>query len=124
MVADNLVLQNQMMFGTAEVDAFAAGKNLMPAVLLVPLGQRGGHVHLLDNVPPSHPRVISAEGNLSLLRGVGDNALLCSAEIVVEQILEPHARHEQQVPAVAPSAQDVSHRPLTRDVAIVAPSCT
>src|SRR5579864_902802 len=98
MVADNLVLQNQMMFGTAEVDAFAAGKNLMPAVLLVPLGQRGGHVHLLDDVPPSHSSVVSAKGNLSLLRGVGNNALLGPAEIIVKQILEPHARHEQQVP--------------------------
>src|ERR1700756_1164100 len=123
MVADNLVFQNQMMFGTAKVDALAAGKNLMPPMLLIPLCQSGGHVHLLDDVPPAHPGVVSAKGNLSLLRSVGDNALLGPAEIVFEQILEPLARHEQQVPAVAPAAEDVSHRPLARDVAIIAPGC-
>src|SRR5246500_5967805 len=98
MVADNLVFQNQMMFGTVKVDAFSANKNLMPPMLLIPLCQRGGHVHLLDDVPPSHPGVVSAKGNLSLLRSVGDNALLGPAEILVEQILEPAVRGGHVVP--------------------------
>src|SRR5580658_8877195 len=108
-----------MMFRTAELHTLPAGENLMPAVFLVPLGQRGRHVHLLDDVPPTHPRVVSAEGYLTLLRGVRDNTLLRSPEIVVEQILEPHARHEQKVPAVTPAAQDVRHGPPARDVAVV-----
>src|ERR1700685_726086 len=112
-----------MMFRTAEFHALAPGENLMPAMLLVPLGQTRRHVHLLDDVPPTHPSVVGAEGDLTLLGGVRDNALLGPSEIVVEQILEPHARHKQQVPAVAPPAHDVSHGSLTRNIAVVASGC-
>src|SRR5271169_6244997 len=66
LVGDDLVLQDQMMLRTTELHALAAGKNLMPAVLLIPLGQRGGHVHLLDDVPPSHPGVVRAKRDLPL----------------------------------------------------------
>ena len=42
--------------------------------------------------------------------------LLPPAKIIVEEILEPHARHEQQVPAIAASVENVSHGPIARDV--------
>jgi hypothetical protein len=58
-------------------------------------------VHLLDDVAPAHARVVGAEADLAFLRGVGDDALLGAAEVVVEQILEPHAGDEEEVPAVA-----------------------
>ena len=76
-------------------------------MLLVPLGERGGHVHLLDDVAPADAGVVGAEGDLAFLRGVGNDALLGAAEIVVEQILEPHAGDEQEVPAVAAALLDV-----------------
>ena len=94
LVGDDLILQHQMMLRAAELHALAAGENLVAPVLLVPLGQRGGHVHFLDDVSPTHAGVVSAKGNLALLRGVRNDALLGPAKIVVEQILEPHARHE------------------------------
>src|SRR5580692_8627877 len=101
-----------MMLRAAELHALPAGENLMPAVLFVPLAQRGGHMHLLDDVPPTHPGVVSAKRNLTLLRRVGDDALLGPAEIVVEQILEPHARHEQQVPPILTAPEYVVHGPF------------
>ena len=92
-----------------EADLLAAGEDLVTAVLLVPLGERGGHVHLLDDVAPAHAGVVGAEGDLAFLRGVGDDALLGAAEIVIEQILEPHAGDEEEVPAVAAALLDVVH---------------
>src|SRR5438874_364733 len=79
----------------------------MPAVLFVPLGQRCRHVHLLDDVPPTHAGVVSAERDLTLLRGIWDDALLSTAEVVVEQILKPHSSNEQEVPAIAAALFDV-----------------
>src|SRR4028118_677900 len=72
----------------------------MPPVLFVPLGNRRVLVHLLDDVAPTYPRVIGAETDLALLRAVGDDAHLRAAEVVVEQVLEPHAGDEEEVPAV------------------------
>ena len=82
----------------------AAGEDLVAAVLLVPLGQRGGHVHLLNDVAPADAGVVGAEADLAFLRGVGNDALLGAAEVVVEQILEPHAGDEEEVPAVVRGA--------------------
>src|SRR5580700_6626522 len=101
-----------MMLRAAELHALPAGENLMPAVLFVPLAQRGGHMHLLDDVPPTHPGVVSAQITLNFLGGVGDDALLRPPKIVVEQKLEPHARPEQPVPAVALATENVVHGPL------------
>jgi len=58
-------------------------------------------MHVLDDLPPSHPGVVRAEGNLALLRGVRNDAHLSAPEVVVEQILEPHSRDEQEVPRIA-----------------------
>src|SRR5579864_4483526 len=85
----------------------AAGENLVLAVLVVPLGQRGGHMHLLDDVAPANPGVVRAEGDLAFLSGIRDDALLRAPEIVVEQVLEPHSRNKQEVPPVLPAFLDI-----------------
>src|SRR5437879_4795461 len=90
----------------------AARKNLVPPMLFIPLGQRSSHVHLLDDVPPSHARVVSAERNLPLLRRIRDNALLGSAEVVVKQILKPHSRNKQEVPPILPPLHHIIDSPV------------
>jgi formylmethanofuran dehydrogenase subunit A len=73
----------------------------MLAVFLVPLRDGRVLVHVLDDLAPADTRVVRAEGNFALLRGVRDDAHFGAAEIVVEQILEPHARDQQEVPRIA-----------------------
>ena len=90
-----------------ERHVLVAGEDLVAAVLLVPLGERGRHVHLLEDVPPADAGVVGAEGDLTLLRAVGDDAHLRAAEVVVEEILEPHAGDEQEVPAIGAPLLDV-----------------
>jgi hypothetical protein len=53
-------------------------ENLVEAVLLVPLGERGRHVHLLDDVAPADAGVIGAEGDLALVRGIAARGNRCS----------------------------------------------
>src|SRR5208337_4360890 len=81
---DDVVPQVKRVFQGRQLHALAAGEDLMPPVLLVPLGEGGGHVHLFDDIAPAHARVVGAEGNLAFLGGVGNDALLGAAEIVVE----------------------------------------
>src|SRR5690242_16858802 len=76
---DVFFVQHQTMFFTAQRNGFVARKDLMPAVLFVPLGERRGHVHLLDDVPPTHTGVVGAERNLAFLGGIRNNALLSAA---------------------------------------------
>jgi hypothetical protein len=45
-------------------------------------------------------RVVRAEGNFALLRGVGDDAHFGAAEVIVEEVLEPHAGDEEEVPRI------------------------
>ena len=89
------------------VDSLAACEDLVSAVLVVSLGERRRHVHLLDDVAPTNFGVVRAERDLALLRRMRDDANLGAAEVVVEQILEPHARDEQEVPAVCPPLLDI-----------------
>src|SRR5258708_4406377 len=82
-----------------------SGTDLLPAKISwrpcsIPLGECRCHVHLLDDVAPADARVVGAEGDFTLLRGIRDDAHLGAAEVVVEQILEPHPGDEQEVPAV------------------------
>ena len=103
-----------------KADLLAAGEDFVTAMLLVPLGERGGHVHLLDDVPPAHAGVVGAEADLAFLGGVGDDALLGAAEVVVEEILEPHAGDEEEVPAIGAALFDVGHGAVGGDLAVVA----
>src|SRR5437899_7859918 len=84
-----------------EIHLLALGVNLVFAVGLVPLGDRRILVHVFDDLAPADAGVVRAEGNFALLRGVGNDAHLRAAEVVVEQILEPHPCDEQEVPRVA-----------------------
>src|ERR1700679_2668732 len=89
-------------------------------MLLVPLGEGGGHVHLLDDVAPAYAGVVGAEADLTLLCGVGDDALLGAAEVVVEEVLEPHAGDEEEIPAVGAAHVDVGLGAVGLDGAIFA----
>ena len=91
----------------------------MASVLVIPLGKSGRHVHLLDDVPPAHASVIGAEGNLAFLRRVRNDALLGAAEIVVEQILEPHSGDKEEVPAVFAAPLDVFWGALAGGAAVL-----
>src|SRR5229473_8161743 len=94
------------------LDFLAARKNLVPPMLLIPLGQGSGHVHLLNNVPPPHPSVVSAERYLPLLRRIRDNALLRPPEVVIKQVLKPHPRNKQEVPPILPPLHHILNRPV------------
>src|SRR5215216_5135315 len=83
-----------------EINVFTTRKNVMPAVLLIPLRHGRILVHVLDNVSPTNARVVSAEGDFAFLCAVRNDAHLRAAEVVVEKILEPHSRDEQEVPAI------------------------
>src|ERR1700692_2875921 len=88
------------MLKTLEVDGLALGINLMLAVVLVPLGHRRVLMHVLDGLPPAYAGVVRTEADLALLRRVRDDAHFRAAEVVVEQILEPHPRDEQEIPGI------------------------
>ena len=103
-----------------QVHILAAGDDLVPALFRVPLGERRGHVHLFDDVPPAHARVVGAEADFAFLRGVGDDALLGAPEVVIEEILEPHAGDEQEVPAILAALFDVFEGAVAGDFAVVA----
>ncbi len=63
------------------------------------------------------PVVIGAEGNFAFLRAVRNNAHFRAAEIVVEQILKPHARDEQEVPRIGATLLDVLKRAVAVNLA-------
>src|SRR5438067_610070 len=86
----------------------------------LPPGEGGRHVHLRDDIAPAHAGVLRAEGDLAFLRGVRDDALLGAAEVVVEEVLEPHAGDEEEVPAVLAALLDVVHGSVRGDLAVVA----
>ncbi len=115
------IVQNQVvLLLLLDGDLLTAGEDLVASMLFVPLGQRGGHVHLLDDVSPTHTGVVGAEADLAFLGRVRNDALLRAAEVVVEEILEPHTCDEQEVPTIGAAHLDVFHRAVRRDLAVVA----
>src|SRR5208283_849359 len=88
----------------AEVDALTFGVDFMLAVVLVPLGHGRVLVHVLDDLAPADAGVVGTEADFALLRAVGDDAHFGAAEVVVEEILEPHPRDEQEVPGILRAA--------------------
>src|SRR5579883_609121 len=115
-----LLIEYEVVTHIAHADLLAASKDLMTAVLLIPLGEGSSHVHLLNDVAPADARVVGAEADFTLLRGIRDDALLGAAEVIVEEVLEPHARDEEEVPAVSAALFDIGHRTVTGDLAIIA----
>src|SRR5262245_28800807 len=91
----------------------------MFAVLLVPLGNAGRLVHVLDNLPPADSRVVGAEGNFAQLGGVRDDAHFRASEVVVEEILEPHSGDEQEVPRILAPLLDILEAAFALDLAVV-----
>src|SRR6266850_7473206 len=73
----------------------------MPFVLLIPVGEVRCLVHVLDDLPPADARVVSAEGDFALLSAVRNHAHFSAAEVVVEEVLKPHALDAEHTPDVA-----------------------
>src|SRR5437016_8423427 len=114
-----LLIQAQLVAGFRESDSLATSKNLMAAMLLVPFGEGGGHVHFFDDVPPAYARIVGAEADLAFLSGIGDNALLGAPEIVVVKVLKPHAGDKEEVPTIGAPLLDVILAPLARDASVL-----
>src|SRR5882762_6618049 len=114
-------VNDQRMLVGAEVDALALGVNLVLSVVLVPLGDGRVLVHVFDDVAPAHTGVVRAEADFALLRAVGNDAHFGAAEIVVEEILEPHAGDKEEVPRVLRAAlHGVFIGALRRSLAVLA----
>src|SRR5258706_15353910 len=91
----------------------------MSSVLVIPLCERRGHMHLLDDIATAHAGVIGTEGYFAFLRRVRNNALLGATEIIVEQILKPHPRYEQEVPTIRAPFLDIFNRSIPAHLAVV-----
>ena len=103
----------------AELDFLAAGKHLVAAVVFVPLSDGRVLVHVLDDISPADAGVVSTERDLAFLRAVRDDAHLGAAEIVVEQVLEPHSRDKEEVPRVLTTFLDVLGRAVGTDLSVI-----
>src|SRR5271156_1219577 len=108
----------QRMLVAVEVNFLALGEDFVLAVLLLPLGHSRVLIHVLYNLPPSDAGVVSAEGNFALLRGVRNDAHFGAAEVVVEKILEPHSREEQEVPRVLAALHGVIQGAIRADLSV------
>src|ERR1017187_1421321 len=106
-VRDNLFTKIERVLLIFHIHFFAACEDLVTPMLLVPLGERRSHVHLLDDIAPAHARVVGAETDLTFLRGIRNDALLGAPEVVIEQILEPHPSDKQEIPPVLPPLHHV-----------------
>ena len=109
----------QRVFEALEIDALALGVDFVFAVVLVPLGDRRVLVHVLDDLAPAYARVVSAEGDFALLRGVRNDAHFGAAEVVVEKILEPHAGDEEEVPRILAALHGVVNLAIRRGATVL-----
>src|SRR5208283_4726463 len=105
----------------AEVDGLAFGVDFVLAVGLVPFGDSRVLVHVFDDLAPADAGVVGAEADFALLRAVGDDAHFGAAEIVVEEILEPHAGDEEEVPWILRATlHGIFVRAFRRSLAVLA----
>src|ERR1051325_11502368 len=114
-------IQDQAVALLGELNVLATRENLVTTVFLIPLRDRRVLVHVLDDVSPTDTRVVRTEGNLAFLSAVRNDAHFGATEVVVEQILEPHTRNEQEVPAIGTTLLDILDRSITADFAVVLP---
>src|SRR5205807_9178341 len=98
------------MLSGLQTHPLSACEDFMPPVLFIPLGQTGGHVHLLHDLAPADAGVVRTEGDLALLGRVWDDALIGAADVVIEQLLEPHAGGYYEGRAVAMPFRDLLPR--------------
>src|SRR5207253_8556516 len=61
LLGNDSIAQQERMLGRLYLYILPAGKNLMATMLFIPLGERSRHVHLLNDVPPAHARVVGTE---------------------------------------------------------------
>src|SRR5262249_47397396 len=109
----------ERVFIRLEVDVLPLGVDLMLAVRAVPLRDGRVLMHILDNLPPADAGVVSTKGNFALLRGIRDDAHLGAAEVVVEQVLEPHSSNEEEVPRILSARHNVFESAVRRSAAIL-----
>src|SRR3990172_8217803 len=88
------------MVTAAKRNILTGGVNGMLTVPLIPLCDGRVLVHLFQDVWPTDPGVICAERNFAFQRSVGDDAHFGAPEVVVKQVLEPHAGNKQKVPRI------------------------
>src|SRR5690349_24962872 len=112
-------IQNQAVARVGHLDVLATSENLVSTMLLIPLRDGRVLVHVLDDVSPTDSRIVGAEGNLAFLRAVRDDAHFGATEIVVEEILEPHSRDKQEVPAIRTALLDIIFAAIAADLAVV-----
>src|SRR5687767_11219138 len=82
-------------------NVMAGGVDCVPFVFLVPVGEVCGLVHVLNDLPPAYAGVVSTEGDFAFLSAVRNHAHFSAAEIVVEEVLKPHAFDAEHTPDVA-----------------------
>src|SRR5262245_32735688 len=91
----------------------------MTSVLLLPLRDGRVLVHVLDDVSPTNTCVVSTEGDFTFLSSVRNDAHLSASEVVVEEILEPHTRDKQEVPAIGTTHLNILCTSVTANLAVV-----
>src|SRR5438552_14842652 len=92
--------QDQMMFRGLQLDFLSLGENLVSSVGFVPFGQAGCLMHVFDDLPPPHARIVSAEGNLPFLGSVRYDAHLGAPEVIGPQVLKPHTFDAEHAPVI------------------------
>src|SRR5262245_40254078 len=100
------------MFGRAQRHRLTSCVDFVTAVLFVPFTEIRSLVHVLDDLSPAYPGVVSAERDLAFLSAVWNYAHLGTAEVVVEQILEPHSLNTQHAPNVVRFARMLRLHPI------------
>ena len=77
-------IQHEIVIVVRKRNIVPAGIDSVFAMLLVLLGNSRGLVHVLDDFPPADSGVVRAEGDLTELRRIRNDAHLGSAEVIVE----------------------------------------
>ena len=109
------------MRSVVHLDIFAAGKDLVTALIFVPLSDGRILVHVLDDVAPADAGVICTEADLAFLCAIGDDAhfgaaavaglsqhwRLYNARHLVEEVLKPHSGDKQEIPRILTAFLDV-----------------
>src|SRR5437660_253837 len=94
------LVQDQLVSRVRQRNILATGKDLVTAMLVVPLRDGGVLMHMLDDVPPADASVVGTKTNFTFLGSVRNDAHLRPPEIVIESILEPHPSDETKIPTI------------------------
>src|SRR5678815_1714439 len=97
----------------------ATGKYLMTAMLLIPFRHRRILVHILNNIAPANSRVVGTEGDFTFLCTVRNDAHFSAPEVVVKQVLEPHACDKEEVPTIRTSLFNIGLASIATDFPVV-----